>query len=133
MEKTKEQRKERRLSYRWPIRLTKESEARPFPGQMVDVTSRGAAFICFAEEDWPSTGQQITTRFSVPRFGKGKTFDMANYTRIGQVCRVDEVNNQLRRVAIQFAEPLFFKPGEQGISESEAEQRLSTVPISSIF
>ncbi|MHC4118402.1 MAG: hypothetical protein ACYSWO_12945, partial [Planctomycetota bacterium] len=27
-------------------------------------------------------------------------------------------------MAVQFAEPLFFKPGEQDISESEAQQRL---------
>jgi hypothetical protein len=37
---------------------------------------------------------------------------------------VDNVNSFIRRVAVQFGEPLPFKPGEQAGSESEAEKTL---------
>jgi hypothetical protein len=47
---------------------------------------------------------------------------MTNFTRFGHVCRVDDVNNFVRRVAFQFAEPLPFKPGEQTDSEADAQQ-----------
>ena len=54
---------------------------------------------------------------------------MASFTRIGNICRVDEVSSFLRRVALQFAEPLPFKPGEQADTESDAQQRLKAVTI----
>ncbi len=56
---------------------------------------------------------------------------MASFTRIGRVCRVEEVDRFVRRVAIQFAEPLPFKPGEQaGVkSESELEEKLKDLTI----
>ena len=56
---------------------------------------------------------------------------MANFTRCAHICRVDEMNNFVRRVAIQFAEPLPFKPGEQDYSkiESDANQELDTLKI----
>ncbi|MHC4701077.1 MAG: hypothetical protein ACYTFQ_10920 [Planctomycetota bacterium] len=52
---------------------------------------------------------------------------MANFTRSGHVCRVDNVNSFLRRVAVQFAEPLPFKPGEQ--LEDKAEQTLEPASV----
>jgi hypothetical protein len=36
-----------------------------------------------------------------------------DYVRSGWVCRVEGVNHALRRIAIQFHEPLPFRPGEQ--------------------
>jgi hypothetical protein len=38
---------------------------------------------------------------------------MANFTRSARICHVNDVNSFSRRIAIQFAEPLPFKPGEQ--------------------
>jgi hypothetical protein len=38
---------------------------------------------------------------------------MVDFIRAGQVCRVDGVNHALRRVTMQFTEPLPFCPGEQ--------------------
>jgi len=98
-------------------------------GQMVDISSQGAAFTCYADDSCPYPGERITARFSVPRFGSDDSFDMANFTRSGHICRVDKVNNFVRRVAIQFAEPLPFKPGEQAESESDAQERLKFVTI----
>jgi hypothetical protein len=50
---------------------------------------------------------------------------MANFTRSGRIYRVDDINQFSRRVAVQFASPLPFKPGEQADSESGAQQRLA--------
>jgi hypothetical protein len=91
---------------------------------MVDVCSRAAAFTCYAHEGCPYLGQHITARFSVPRYGPDDSFDMANFTRSGRVCRVDNVNSFLRRVAVQFPEPLSFKPGEQDNCQSDAGEVL---------
>ena len=96
---------------------------------MVDVSSNGAAFTCHADENCPHPGQEITARFSVPCFGGGDSFDMTSFTRIGRVCRVDEVNTFLRCVAVQFAKPLTFKPGEQADSQSDAQQNVKAVTI----
>ena len=96
---------------------------------MVDVSSGGAAFNCHADEECPYPGQRMTARFSVPCFGSDESFDMASFTRFGRVCRVDDVSNFVRRVAVQFAEPLSFKPGEQAESESKTQEMLSAVTV----
>jgi hypothetical protein len=56
---------------------------------------------------------------------------MTNFTRSGHISRIDEVNNYLRRVVVQFAEPLPFKPGEQaeGESGSWAERELEPIEM----
>jgi len=125
-----EQRRERRLNYDWPIRFAEGFGQTLLQGRMVDISSRGGSFTCLADKDCPHPGQEITTLFSVPRFGSTGSFDMANYNRRGRVCRVDAVDAVCRRVAIQFTEPLFFKPGEQEINESEAKHRLKAVALS---
>jgi hypothetical protein len=43
--------------------------------------------------------------------------------------RVDNINSFLRRIVVQFAEPLPFKPGEQADSDADAEQMLKAVTI----
>jgi hypothetical protein len=88
---------------------------------MVDVSSRGAAFTCRADYECPYPGQHITARFSVPRYGSDDSFDMESFTRPAQVCRVQDVNNFIRRIAIQFSEPLPFKPGEQNADDLQLQ------------
>ena len=117
MDKTDERRTERRLRYYWPIWFAENFDETLSQGQMVDVSSRGAAFTCHANNDCPYPGQHITARFSIPQYGPDDSFDMANFTRSAHVCRVQEVNSFLRRVAVQFGEPLPFKPGEQNAEE----------------
>jgi len=121
MDENSDRRTEQRLRYYWPIWFAENVDHSLSQGQMVDVCSKGAAFTCYEQDGCPNPGQHITTRFSVPRYGPDDSFDMANFTRWGYVCRVENVNGFMRRVAIQFAEPLPFKPGEQVGSESEAE------------
>lgn len=129
MEQADERRKERRLRYQWPIWFAEDFDEILAQGQMVDVSSEGAAFTCYADESCPYPGQQVTARFSVPWFEVDDSFGMASFTRRGHVCRVEDVNNYLRRVAMQFAEPLPFKPGEQTESELDTRERLKAVTI----
>jgi hypothetical protein len=124
MESVKEQRKEQRLHYDWPIRFAKDFDEPLCMGEMVDVSSYYAAFTCKADTNCPYTGQEIRALFNVPRFGRSSNYDMASYNRLGRIYRVDEVNEHIKKVVIQFAKPLYFKPGEQGVSESEAKHRL---------
>jgi hypothetical protein len=113
MEINTERRAEKRLRYHWPIWFAEDFGDELAQGQMLDISSRGAAFTCYTDNSCPYAGQEITARFSVPRFGPDDSFDMANFTRSARIYQVDNVNDFSRRVAIQFAEPLPFKPGEQ--------------------
>ena len=127
MDKTIERRREQRLRYHWPIWFAENFNETLSQGHMVDVSSGGAAFTCHADENCPYPGQRLTARFSVPCFGSDESFDMANFTRLGQVCRVENVNSFLRRIAVQFAEPLSFKPGEQNNGKAATQQRLTVM------
>ncbi len=129
MDEHNERRSEQRLRYHWPVWFAEDFNEALSQGQMVDGSSGGAAFTCHADESCPYPGQEITARFSVPCFGPEGSFDMASFTRSGSICRVDNVNRFLRRVAVQFAKSLPFKPGEQADSESDAQQRLKAVTI----
>ena len=124
-----ERRTEQRLHYYWPIWFAEDFNGVLSQGQMLDISSKGAAFTCYSDDSNPYTGQEITARFSVPRFGPNDSFDMANFTRPARICRVDEMKNFVRRVAIQFGEPLPFKPGEQDYSriESDTNQELGAL------
>ena len=112
-----ERRAEKRLRYNWPIWFAEDFNDVLTQGQMVDVSSSGAAFTCYADR-CPDQGEHITARFSVPRYDADEAFDLKNCIRHGQICRIDHVSDYVRRVAIQFAEPLDFKP----VDESEAEE-----------
>jgi len=112
-----ERRAEERLRYNWPIWFAEDYNDSLTQGQMVDVSSSGAAFTCYADS-CPRAGDHITARFSVPRHSTGDAFDLENFMRSGHICRVDELSPFVRRVAVQFGEPLPFKPGE--IKDTEA-------------
>ena len=131
MDRDNERRSEQRLRYYWPIWFAEDFDEALSQGQMLDISSRGAAFTCRADGTCPYLGQEITARFSVPRFGPDDSFDLANFTRSGRICRIDDVNSFLRRVAVQFAEPLPFKPGEQtdDKTESDTQQKLDPLTI----
>jgi len=124
MEKAREQRAEKRLRYRWHARFASNPNQKPLSGQMVDVSSKGMALLYHNDENCPGPNQSITTNFGVPFFDSADSFDTVFFNRIGRVCRIDNLTSKVNRIAIQFAEPLFFKPGEQGIIDSDAKQRL---------
>ncbi|OHB82068.1 MAG: hypothetical protein A2Z38_01955 [Planctomycetes bacterium RBG_19FT_COMBO_48_8] len=124
MEKTREQRAEKRLRYRWHARFALSPKQKPLSGQIVDVSSKGMALLYHNDENCPGPDQLINTNFGVPYFDSGDSFDTVFFNRIGRVCRIDNLTSKVNRIAIQFAEPLFFKPGEQDINDSDAKQRL---------
>ena len=127
MEMAMDRRREQRLRYHWPVWFAEDFNEVLSQGQMVDVSSGGAAFTCYADDSEYEPGQSITTRFSVPCFGENESFEMANFTRNGQICRVENVSSFLRRIAVQFAEPLPFKPGEQTDSAHQPEEDFASV------
>ena len=124
MQNTSERRREQRLRYHWPVWFAEDFAGLLSQGQMVDVCSGGAAFTCYAEKGCPYPGQNITTRFSVPYYRVNDSFDISDFVRSGQVCRVEHINSSLRRVAIKFFDPLPFKPGELADSQSNDEEVL---------
>ena len=104
MGKTKERRREKRLRYQLPVWFAEDLNETVSKAVIVDISSSGMAFNCKNDENCPSQGQQLTTRFSLPRSGTDYS-DMESYTRTGHVCRVENIRNNLCRVAIQFDEP----------------------------
>lgn len=124
MSATSERRREERLRYHWPVWFAEDNDGEIQQGQMADVSSQGAAFTCYTSDCSPYPGQPMMARFSVPRHGQDGSFDMVDVVRLGNVHRVDVVNSMLRRVAICFAEPLPFRPGEQAISEADPSEEL---------
>ncbi len=129
MDNHDDRRIESRLRYHWPVWFAENYDEELSQGQMVDISSTAASFTCYADEHCPFPGQHVTARFSVPKYGEDDSFDMENYMRSGHVCRVDHVNSMLRRVAVHFAEPLPFRPGEQTEEGSEAQQRLNMLTM----
>ncbi|MBN2317152.1 MAG: hypothetical protein JXM79_24715 [Sedimentisphaerales bacterium] len=129
MKEYDDRRTEQRLRYYWPIWFAEDFNTALSQGQMVDISSRAAAFTCYADNGCPNYGQHLTARFSVPRYGEEGSFDMANFTRSGYVYRIDNVNNFLRRIVVQFAEPLPFRPGEQENEEAEMQQILESATV----
>ena len=123
MADTAERRTEKRLRYQWPIWFAENFQGILNQGQMVDISSGGAAFTCYADK-CPYPGQAITARFSVPRYSDNESFNMASFVRSGHVCRVEETSQYLRRVAVQFATPLPFKPGQPESPPIQLEQIL---------
>ena len=112
MDNRNERRTEQRLCYLSPVWFGEHPQDALAQGQMVDISSRGAAFITYTHDGCPRLGEHITARFKVPHYRPDNFFDMVNFTRSARVCRVDKVYSYWRRVAVQFAEPLPFKPGE---------------------
>jgi len=105
MDKTKERRKEKRLPYALSVWFAEDFSKTVSLGVIVDISSSGMAFSCSADESRPHLGQQLTTRFNIPRFGTDDRSDMKSFTRTGHVCRVEDINNNMCHVAIQFDDP----------------------------
>lgn len=121
MEKTKNRRLEERLCYQWPVLFAENFTESISEGVMVDVSSGGLAFIC-SIENCPSLGQTLSMRFNIPRAEEDDCSAMTSFTRTGHVLRINEINDTLRRIAIQFDEPLTLKPCEQaGISLMQSQ------------
>ena len=129
-----EKRRENRLNYNWPVWFAEDYNNMLSQGQMVDISSQGAAFTCYADK-CPHNGEEITARFSVPNHHHENAFDLENFIRKGHVCRIEEIGDYVRKVAIQFAEPLPFKPGEveKIIAQADTASQEVQVPEEETF
>ena len=123
-EKSSDQRAEQRLRYRWPVRFASGDNDKITQGQIVDVSSDGMAMLCHSGKYCPRKNQLLNIDFGVPHFGLSHSLDVVFVNRTGRVCRIQKLSKIVNRIAVQFTEPLFFKPGQQDISESEAKQIL---------
>ena len=112
MDEMKNKRIEERLSYKWPVIFAEDFTESVSEGVMIDISSGGLAFIC-RTDDCPKLGQQLAARFSIPRADEDELSTMTSFTRICRVLRIEKINASLRRIAIQFDEPLTLKPCEQ--------------------
>lgn len=115
---TTERRRETRLRYHWPIWFGSDFKGVLNQGQMVDISSGGASFTCYAD-NCPTHGQSITARFSVPKYEEDESFDIESYVRSGQICRIDQISPFVKKIAIQFSDALPFQPGQQKTKVAE--------------
>jgi hypothetical protein len=109
----KERRREERLKISGSIYFDTDKKGKTLQGQMIDVSSGGMSFMCLNKPDCTEPGRKITARFSVPFFTADGIFARRKFTRTAKICRSGAAGNNLRQVAVQFAEPLPFKPVEQ--------------------
>ncbi|MDT8302738.1 MAG: PilZ domain-containing protein [Sedimentisphaerales bacterium] len=123
-----ERRREQRLYYRRPMWYFQNLNKARHKGRMVDISSNGMAFTCsITSKSSLAARQTISTRLDVPLFCKDGSYDMVRFDREGQICRVEKLNNSTHRVALQFSQPLPFKPAEQGLPNSVIEQKLAAL------
>jgi hypothetical protein len=80
---------------------------------MLDVCSGGMAFTCQSKRSCPDVGQSITTHFTVPWFTPDGNIQNRQFTRSAKICRVNNENSLLKRIVVQFSDPLPFQPAEQ--------------------
>ena len=109
----RERRREERLKLGGNIWFSSDRDDKTIRGQMVDVSSRGMAFTCYNNGVVPNSGQQITARFSVPFFAPDGVIQERRFARTAKICRIANTSGYLKRVAVQFIEPLPFRPAEQ--------------------
>ena len=123
-----ERRREQRLYYRRPMWYFQSLNKARHKGQMVDISSNGMGFTCsMSNQNLLAARQKITTRLDVPLFCKDGSYDMVRFDRTGQIRRVEKLNNSIHRIALEFTQPLPFKPAEQGLPSSVIEQKLAAL------
>jgi hypothetical protein len=108
----KERRREERLKITGSVYFDTDKKEKTSQGKMVDISSGGMAFMCHNKPGCTDPGRQITARFSVPFFTPDGIFARRKFTRIAKICRSGCIGSNLKQVAVQFAEPLPFKPAE---------------------
>jgi len=123
-----ERRREQRLYYRRPMWYFQSLSKARHKGQIVDISSNGMGFTCnISNKNILAAKQKITTRVDVPLFGKDGNYDMIRFDRTGQIRRVEKLNNNMHRIALEFTQPLPFDPAEQGLPNSLIEQKLTAL------
>ena len=123
-----ERRREQRIYYIRQMRYFKSLNKSRQKVQKVDISSNGKGFTCsMSNQNLLAARQKITTRLDVPLFCKDGSYDMVRFDRTGQIRRVEKLNNSIHRIALEFTQPLPFKPAEQGLPSSVIEQKLAAL------
>lgn len=126
---SEDRRREKRLNYLWPVWFVQDLDKSISQGQMVNVSSGGAAFTCHADVLCPYPGQEILLKFSVPRYESDNEYSMSSFSRQGCVKRVDQIDRFIKKVATQFADPLPFCPSPQDSTDIEIEKKGRSIVI----
>ena len=103
---------EQRLSYRCLVWFGADVTQALFPGLMEDISSGGLAFT-YAEPGRLHTEQQLTVRFSLPRFDVENRQAAVGITRTGRIRSITATGDGTYRIGLQFDMPLSFKPAEE--------------------
>ncbi len=116
---------EQRLTYRWPVWFGQDITQTVHPGLMVNVSSTGMAFTTHrADRSLLQAGQQITVRFSLPRFDERDPTATVGVTRTGRIRWVTAVGGG-HKIGFEFDNPLSLKPAEQAaLAASHADPTL---------
>ena len=114
-----EQRKEKRMSCEWPIWFFDDCDTRIIQGQLVDITSKAAAFTYYTHEKLLLPDQRIITHFSMPFYGLSNSFAIRDFIRSGHILNIYQINDLIYRITTEFEDVLSFKPGEQTSGEDE--------------
>ncbi len=123
-----ERRREQRLYYHRPMWYSQSLNKIRHKGRLVDISSNGMGFTCRVTDQNPlAARQEIIARLDVPIFGSDENYDMVRFDRAGRICRVEKVNSSIHRIALQFTQPLPFKPAEQRLPNSIIEQKLAAL------
>jgi hypothetical protein len=106
------------MSCHWPIWFYDDCDTRIIQGQLVDISSKAAAFTYYTHEKLLLPDHRIIVHFSTPVYGLSNSFAIRDFIRSGYILNVYQINELLYRIATEFEDVLSFKPGEQ-INEEE--------------
>ena len=113
-----EQRKEKRMSCCWPIWFYDDYDTRIIQGQLIDISSKAAAFTYYTHEKLLLPNQRIIAHFSTPVYGLSDSFAIRDFIRSGRILNIYQMDALIYRIATEFEDALNFKPGEQ-VNEEE--------------
>lgn len=114
-----EQRKEKRMLCSWPIWFYDDCDTRVIQGQLVDISSKAAAFTYYTYEKFLLPNQRIIAHFSTPVYGLSNSFAIRDFIRSGRILNIYQMDDLIYRVTTEFEDKLNFKPGEQINGEDE--------------
>lgn len=99
-----DRRSEPRLNYSWDSQIYTEGTRGGRLGRMVDLNSKGAAFLVSNDTDL-SLGGEIEMGIMYPRVVNGN-FDIINDHLRGEVVRNDWYNSEMKRLVVEFHAPM---------------------------
>ncbi len=103
-----DRRSEPRLNYSWDSQIYSEETRGGRLGRMVDLNSKGAAFLVSSDMNL-SLGGKIEMGIMYPRVVNGN-FDIVHDHLEGEVVRNDWYNPEMKRLVVEFREPMENKP-----------------------